>query len=58
MNHKLSLEGPAKGRCVCGSTFQAYRSARQRTDEQLTDEVLSQYNAHKAALRQQGRPAT
>ena len=58
MNHKLTMSSPAIGRCDCGSTFQSYRSAKRHTEAQLTDDVLDQFNAHKASLRQQGRPVT
>lgn len=55
MTHRLAYETVSRGRCACGSVFQAYRSKRLRSDAQLQDEVLDQYNAHKSALRQQGR---
>lgn len=58
MTHELLISNPASGWCSCGSTFQAYRSARQRTEAQLTDEVLDQFNAHLAAQRHAGRAVT
>ncbi len=58
MTHELTMSAPSAGRCSCGATFQAYRSARKRTDLELTDEVLDQFNAHLAARRQSGRAVT
>lgn len=53
--HKLSRVLVGSGECACGVRFRAYKSAHLNTDAKMRDEILDQFNAHRAALLQAGR---